>query len=196
MKKYIGAIWNKYTTHFGCEATDIHVNRYWDDDDAEAPAISVCVYKKQDTGLEYDVALTAGMSWRPMNFGESYSGERWSTELIQYFRSIDDEDTDWLLWLACLPYWDEFALGFGHTVSYSKPLYDDSLLSNFLFLNTLIKNDQKIFEDFTVAPYPVDLLWVVPITSAEYELKINQGLDPVLDLFEANNHPISLDKTS
>ena len=195
MKKYIGAIWNKYNSHFNCEASEIHVNKFWDEEDAEAPPISICVYKKEDTGLQYDVALTAGMSWRPMNFGEEFKGDRWSTELIQYFQTIEGEDVDWLLWLSCLPYWDKFALGYGHTVSYTEPLYNESILSNFLFLNTLIKNDQEIFSGFQVAPYPVDLLWVVPITSAEYELKISEGLDPIFDLFDANQHPILLDKT-
>lgn len=194
MKKYIGAIWNIYDSHFGCEASEVHVNKYWEEEEAEAPPISVCIFKKEDTGLQYDVAITAGMSWKPMNFGENYNGERWSTELIQYFHSIEEEDIDWLLWLSSLPYWDNFALGYGHSVSYTKPLYENSMLSNFLFLNTLIKNDQEIFADFEVAPYPVDLLWVVPITSAEYDLKLKEGLDPIFDLFDSHKHPILLDK--
>ena len=194
MEKYIGAIWNIYSSHFGCEATEVHVNKYWDEESPEIPPMSICVYKKEDTGLQYDIALTAGMSWRPMNFGEHYTGQRWSTELIQYFQTIESEDVDWLLWLSCLPYWDEFALGFGHTINYSAPLYKGSSLTSFLFLNSLIKNDQDIFSGFPAAPYPVDLLWVVPITSAEYELKITAGLDPILDLFETNKHSILLEK--
>lgn len=195
MKKYIGAIWRIYDAHFNIEASRIHVNNYWDEEDGEVPPISVCVYKKEDTGLRYDVALTAGMSWRPMYFGEEFKGERWSTELIQYFESIEDEDIDWLLWLSCLPYFDKFALGYGHTVSYPEPLYSESFLCNFLFLNSPIKTDQEILSGFSVAPYPVDLLWVVPITSAEYELKISEGLDSILDSFDANQHPVALDKT-
>ena len=195
MKKYIGAIWNIYDSHFGCEASNIVVNKYWDEEKSDVPPISVCVYKKSDTGLQYDVAITAGMSWKPMEFAENYKGERWSTEFIQYFKNIEEEDTDWLLWLSNLPYWDQFALGYGHTVSYTEPLYEGSELSNFLFLNTLIKNDQNIFDIFEIAPYPIDLLWVVPITSAEYALKKKEGLDPIFDLFDQHNHPILLDKT-
>ena len=184
-----------YNSHFNCEASEIRLNKYWDEEDGEVPPISICVYKKEDTGLEYDVALSAGMSWRPMNFGEDFKGDRWSTELIQYFESIEDEDIGWLLWLSCLPYFDNFVLGYGHTVSYSEPLYKGSLLNNFLFLNTLLKTDRELLSDFSVAPYPVDMLWVVPITSAEYELKINEGLDSILDLLDANRHPVLLDKT-
>lgn len=194
MKKYIGAIWNIYDSHFGCEASERIVNKYWNEEHGEVPPISVCIYRKADTGLPHDVAVTAGMSWKPMSFGESYTGERWATELIQYFHSAEKEDINWLLWLSCLPYWDQFALGYGHTVSYPKPLYEASKLSNFLFLNTLIKKDQGIFENFGVSPHPIDLLWTIPITSAEYELKKEKGLDAILDLFDANDHPIELDK--
>ena len=172
----------------------IHVNKYWDQKEPEYPPVSINIFKKEDTGLSYDVALTAGMSWQPMNFGGEFKGDKWSTELIQYFHQIEDEDIEWLQWLSCLPFWDEFALGHGHSVSYTGPLYEGSRLSNFLLLNTLIKRDQEIFKDFQVSPFPVDLLWVVPITSAEYDLKQREGLDLIFDLFGSNKHPVVLDK--
>ena len=184
-----------YDKHFGCEASEIKVNKYWDDENPEIPPVSVSIYKKLDTGLSYDVLISSGMSWNPMNFGNNYKGEKWSTELIQYVSDVTDDDINWLLWLSTLPFFDNFALGYGHTVSYSEPLYKGSNLSNFLFLNTLLKNDQELFEAFEASPYPVDLLWVVPITSPEYEEKVKNGLDPILDLFESNKHPIILDRT-
>jgi hypothetical protein len=194
MQKYIGAIINYYDKHFGCEASEIIVNKYWDAKDSEIPAIAICIYRKEDTGFGYDVALTAGMSWIPMNFGETYSGNKWSTELIQYFDKIEKEDVNWLLWLSSLPYIDKFALGYGHTVSYPEPLYSESLLSNWVFLNTILVKDQELFNGFVASPYEVDLLWVVPITSAEYEVKIKNGLNTILDLFSENNHPVLLNK--
>lgn len=134
------------------------------------------------------------MSWRPMNYNDSYKGDRWSTELILYVDNVKDEDRQWLFWLAILPFIDNFVLGHGHTVKGNEAIYDNSQLCDFLFLETIVREDSQIFNEFDVPPYPTELLWVVPLTSSEYEEKITNGLDSILDIFEKHQHPIVLDR--
>jgi hypothetical protein len=44
-------------------------------------------------------------------------------------------------------------------------------------------------EQLILAGDPVDLLWVVPLTSAECNLKLEKGFPAILDLFERRRHP-------
>ncbi len=194
MKKYIGVLWHRYDRHFGCDAADVYVNSTWNEDNPQIPPMSVSLYKKQQTGRAHDILITAGMSQQPYPFPPDFQGERWSSELIMYFDEVEEEDIKWMFWLSSLPYIDNFSLGFGHTVSHPEPLYKNSNLSNFLFIRPIIEPDQSLFTDFLLALYAVDLLWVVPITQHEYQLKCTAGLDVLFDLLDKNQHPIALNK--
>lgn len=193
-KRYVGALLRLYEAHFGVEPSNVHVNNAWDEQNSTIPPIAVCVFTKASTGLPFDVLITAGMSSTAMSFKESFEDVRWTTELIQYVDGVTDEDIRWMLWLADLPFFDSFVLGYGHTVNFASPLYDGSALSSFLFLNTLIKRDQKLFDGFSASPHPVDLLWVVPVTAAEYSTKTGKGLSVILELFEKHEHPVVLNR--
>ena len=87
----------------------------------------------------------------------------------------------------------EKCLHWGHTVSNSRPLgQEDSLLSAFFFLPPYFENPET-FTSLKIDGDRVDMLWVVPITSAELEYALKHGsqaldellseveLDPVVD---------------
>ncbi|MCT2411298.1 suppressor of fused domain protein, partial [Pseudomonas aeruginosa] len=97
-------------------------------------------------------------------------------------------------WLAGLPFHDRFVLGFGHTVQFGRPIFEDGHLRHFLLLNTLVKIDARLFDDFHAVAHPVDLLWIVPLSEREYRLKREQGIDGSMPVFAENAHPVTVDK--
>ncbi|HBO3293584.1 TPA: suppressor of fused domain protein, partial [Pseudomonas aeruginosa] len=97
-------------------------------------------------------------------------------------------------WLAGLPFHDRFVLGFGHTVQFGMPIFEDGHLRHFLLLNTLVKIDARLFDDFHAVAHPVDLLWIVPLSEREYRLKREQGIDGSMPVFAENAHPVTVDK--
>lgn len=40
---------------------------------------------------------------------------------------------------------------------------------------------------------PVHFLWVVPLTTAEFNFKLTNGFDAMMSLFEPNRHPYVFD---
>ncbi|RQB77268.1 suppressor of fused domain protein [Pseudomonas aeruginosa] len=194
MSEYIETLRSKYDAHFGSEPSTVFPgHEYWDDS-AGVPAIDVFVYRKEDTGRPHDVLITAGMSRQPMDFLPTYEGERWASELIWYFDEADRRDLQTTQWLAGLPFHDRFVLGFGHTVQFGMPIFEGGHLRHFLLLNTLVKIDARLFDDFHAAAHPVDLLWVVPLSEREYRFKREQGIDGLMPVFAENAHPVTVDK--
>lgn len=195
MDTYIETLRLKYNAHFGGEPSMAFPScECWEASDA-VPKITAFVYRKENTGRPHDVLITAGMSRQPMDFKPAHQGGRWASELIWYFDEASHEDIQTTIWLAGLPFHDRFALGFGHTVHFGMPIFNGGQLCHFLLLNTLVKIDAQLFDDFQEAAYPVDLLWVVPLSEREYRLKREQGsIDGLMDIFQEKAHPVTVDK--
>jgi len=183
-----------YSNYFRCQPSQVYSQPCLTS--ISVPAISVCLFEKQHTGLPHDVLITAGMSLTSMSFPENFSGERWSSELIQYLDTVEKTDFQWLTWLAELPFFDSFVLGHGHSVTYHESLYPEhkSKLSKFLLLETTIVNDRNILASSPDTTFPCEILWVIPLTDAEYRLKIDSGFGKLLDKFDENKHPLILNK--
>ncbi len=194
MNKYIETELKHYNLHFGAQHAKLYSNQHLAERHSSVPEIVIALYSKQHTGRPHDILITAGMSMQVQNFPKDYQEERWSTELILYLEDVTEQDIEWMVWLASLPFIDQFALGYGHSVFWSEPVYSHSTLSKFLFISPVIKIDDTLLDDFTLAPYPVEPLWVVPITDAEYQLKKEQGLSPIFHLFHQNHHPVALNR--
>ncbi|SDH62512.1 Suppressor of fused protein (SUFU) [Vibrio xiamenensis] len=194
MNKYIETELKHYNLHFGSKYAKLYSNQQLSDRHQRVPEIVIAHYSKRDTGRPHDILITAGMSSQVQTFPEDYHQERWSTELILYLDTVTEQDIEWMVWLSSLPFIDDFALGYGHSVFWSEPLYSHSTLSKFLFISPVIKIDDTLLDDFSLAPYPVEPLWVVPITDAEYQLKREQGLAPIFTLFHQNQHPVVLNR--
>ena len=183
-----------YTKHFGCKPSEVISEPLLDG--PNVPPISVCLFPKKKTGLPHDVLITAGMSLREMAFPESYSSEKWSNELILYVDKPQKEDFRWLRWVAELPFFDSFVIGYGHTVWFPDSLYQNSKsnLSKFLLIETLMRRDRGILASCRHTAFPCEVLWLVPITEAEYNLKLESGIGAVLTMFEKHQHPIVLNR--
>lgn len=181
-----------YNRHFGAEAAEVKINN--GDANSKVPSLAICHYKSSDTGLPHDVLITAGMSLAEMAYPKDYEDERWSTELILYVEKASDEDMQWMIWLAELPYFDELVIGHGHSIRFAEALYKNSCLKHFLLLETLIKNDQNLANTLPEPVHPAKLLWVVPLSDREYELKRKGGFGDLMDVFTEKRHPIALQR--
>lgn len=145
-------------------------------------------FERASENAPVQMFITAGMSERKMKVPRE-AAKKARAELVFYASEPKSEYFAWLSWLAQFPFIDETWLGFGHTVPWSKPMLPGSPLTHFWFLETIVTADRTLFETLKVENEPVSVLWVVPITAKEKELKSKKGVGPLLDVLEANRHP-------
>ena len=157
----------------------------------DCPQVDVLEFPPSES-RSFFTLVTSGMSDMPM-YVDTDEGPR-RAELLFYVAEPRDDYSGWLHWAAHFPYVDKTSLDHGHTVEWLEPLFEDSDLSAMLFLYTILKSDAEMCRELVVDGDTVDLLWYVPITRSELELKRKRGLGDLLDLFDANDHPIVLDE--
>jgi hypothetical protein len=178
-------------------------------DDREEPHIEVRRYRGQPVknGPECDVWVTSGMSDVEMTDDDGNPIRR---ELIFYAPPNGDYTTA-LTTVARFPFAHETYLDHRHSVrvygSFFLPGGAEALLASdgedtsqitlphVLLLWPLLKHHQSLGEELEIEECPVEFLWVVPISQAELELKLEKGTDAVLDLFETHRHPWLFDPT-
>jgi hypothetical protein len=88
-------------------------------------------------------------------------------------------------------------LGHGHTVPNGDPpapIFDNSELVAAFLSYTIVRPDNQLADKVVLDGDPVHFLWLVPITQAELDHKLNQGYHALLDVFDEANHPIVLDR--
>jgi hypothetical protein len=161
-------------------------------DDAQ-PHIDI--YQFCPTGeRDYWTLITGGMSNSRQSIPPDAPAQiARRAELMMYVR----EPKPWMFRvlkeLAEYPFKDETFLHWWHTVPNSRPVGSEaSLLSAFLFLPPYYE-DPETFGRLEIDGDRVDMLWAVPITSAEYDYALENGgnaldellataeLDPVVD---------------
>ncbi|MET3497048.1 suppressor of fused domain protein [Variovorax boronicumulans] len=143
------------------------------------------------------VLVTNGMSDRlmPAPPGGVPEGMTRAAELIWYVRDLNPEYISNLRWLAKLPAFDSFFLASGHRVPMPEPPLSYCGFQTFFFLTPIYRLDARMLsgvtvdEDEAIAPLAVNL-----ISEAEYALvKREGGFGELLDLFDANDHPMVFD---
>lgn len=113
-------------------------------------------------------------------------------ELIFYCAEPREEYIEILRWLAHFPHSSKSWLGHGHTMpngNPSVPFSGSTALDTILFSPPIVKKDQTLPELLQLDGQPVCFLWVVPITTAECNLKLEKGFGAIMDLFGKNRHP-------
>ena len=178
--------------HFGAAPTLL-----WDPNE-EAPQVGCAYFSAAKTGRPWGTLTTFGMSINPMVMDDRAADtDTRRTEIIAY---VDAEETElddianWLCWVGCLPFLQDpqTFLGWGHTIHMDKPLFKDSELTTPLTLTSIVKADNEPV--FQLEGEDVGFLWLTFLTEAEYALKKEQGVNAVLDLFDENEHPVTLDR--
>ena len=119
-------------------------------------------------------------------------------ELIFYCAEPRAEYISTLRWIAHFPHNAKSWLGQGHTMPNGnppEPFWGSKELDTLLFMPTIVARDQSLPFELQIEGQPVHFLWVVPLTTAECNYKLEKGFNAILDLFEENRHPHIFDPT-
>jgi hypothetical protein len=183
-----------YAKFFGSKWT---VDR---EDEPDGPPIDVYVFEPGEDGRgkerDFYTLVTSGMSDERMRVRKGVPFRR--GELILYVADPTELHIGLLRFLARLPLVQETTwYGFGTTMTNGnppRPIFDDSDLSCYLFLEPVVGRDNVVHEKLEVDGDPVAMLWVVPITEAECQYIIDRSPDEFLDLLDRKKHPFVLDE--
>jgi len=75
-----------------------------------------------------------------------------------------------------------------------RPFFADSELSVALLTQTIVKPDAELPQRLSIEDDPVELLWIVPITARECEMKLRQGQTALFQVFNAHQLSHVLDE--
>lgn len=112
-------------------------------------------------------------------------------ELVFYCEEPKLDYIHFLRWLSHFPHDNRTWIGTQHTIpngNPAEPVAGMDGFDTFLFLPTLVDADRAISERLIPDGEAVELLWVVPLSSAECKLKLKRGTDAILDLFDQHQH--------
>jgi hypothetical protein len=175
-------------------------------DNEGEPRIEVRRYagKPVKNGPECDVWVTSGMSDVEMTDDDDELIRR---ELIFYAKP-GGSFANALTAVARFPFENDTFLESGHSIRTYGALFlpggaealvsDDASsieLPHLVLLSPLLRHHQRLSDELEIEGCPVEFLWVVPISKAELELKLEQDTDALLDVFEENKHPWLFDPT-
>jgi hypothetical protein len=160
------------------------------------PHIDVYTFRRAVGDRQFHQLVTGGMSDLPMALPRAAKELPKRVELIFYCSEPREEYIATLRWLAHFPHTYKTWVGSGHTIPNGNPpapFWGSTSLDTILLIPPVIRKDQAIGEDLQLAGDPVSLLWTVPLTTAECNLKLEKGLDALLDLFTRHRHPYVFD---
>jgi hypothetical protein len=160
------------------------------------PHIDVYVYPPRESNNYYTL-VTGGMSDLPMNTpaGSRATEERppRRVELVFYCTEPRREYLDTLRQMAHFPHAYHTWIGSGHTIPNGNPpaaFWDSSPeLDTVLFMSSIVRQHRIPLNRLTLGEDPVEFLWVVPLTRAECEFKLEKGFNALLNLFQQYRHP-------
>lgn len=163
----------------------------------QVPHIDVYTFKrtfKRSQGDQIVYALvTGGMSDLEMNLPRAAAKDvPRRVELIFYCAEPREEYIDTLRWVAHFPHDSKSWLGHGHTMPNGNPpapFWGSTELDTLLFMPSIVTKDQTLPSELKLSGEPVHFLWLVPLTTAECNLKLEKGFEAILDLFQQHRHP-------
>lgn len=159
------------------------------------PHIDVYVHPPH-SDREFTTLITGGMSDNAMPIPPGPCSPR--AELVLYVAAVTEEYVNLLRFLAQLPYKQSTWFSYGSTMTNGQPpqpIFDGSVLDCYVFIPSIIKSDCEISKSVVIADAPLQVLWVVPITSAERQLVMDHGMDKFYELLNKYNHPLVVDQS-
>ena len=106
-------------------------------------------------------------------------------EFVLYVREPDAQHIGILKSLASIVTSGQRGFWYGATMANgdpAKPVFADAVLDGFAFMVSPISTDSKLTNTLALHDEPVQLLWVLPISSAERALITNQGMGSFCEL--------------
>jgi len=155
------------------------------------PHIDVMEYSRTGKDGQVCVLVTSGMSDLAMNVPAKTEAPR-RVELIFYCTEPNQEFIDTMRWLAHFPHDQKTWIGAFHTIPNGNPpapLWGSPILDTIFLLPPIVKKDANLQDDLILDGDGVEFLWIVPLTTAECNLKLAKGSDAILDLLQENRHP-------
>lgn len=159
----------------------------------QIPHIDVYVYRGGQNGRNFCTLVTGGMSDLPMRLPRQAQGQAPArVELIFYCAEPKTEYLETLRWLAAFPHAYKTWVASGHTIPNGDPpapMWGAADLNTVLLMPAIVGPDNQLPEALQIGGDPVEFLWVVPLSQAECDLKLAQGFDAILELFQLRRHP-------
>jgi hypothetical protein len=94
--------------------------------------------------------------------------------------------------VAHFPHDTKSWLGTGHTMPNGNPpapFWGSEVLDTLLFMPTIVSKDATLPDELKLGGEPVHFLWVVPLSTAECNFKLQNGYNAILGLFDQHRHP-------
>jgi hypothetical protein len=155
---------------------------------AEGPAgVDVLQVPPGFHGRDFWTLVTSGLSDHRMAVPGDLGPEHARAELVLYVPEPTPSHVRLLQTCAALATEPETWLGHGHSIPNGQPpapLFPGSELKALLLLRTILEPDAFLPDHLTIEGDPVNFLWLVPITAAELDLKLVQGLPALLQRFD------------
>lgn len=155
----------------------------------ERIVIDIFVYGIESSAGAIEVAVTNGMSDERMEASEATR-----RELIQYFPRCTEHHARRLHDMAWLPRFDQFVLDSHHSIAWDQPALEGTPWRHAFFLEPLIRSHREFACE--IDGDPMSLLWHIPISDSERELKREQGSDALIDRMEQVNLPWVFDEAN
>jgi hypothetical protein len=150
------------------------------------------VYRIPPTGQRpFFTFVTGGMSDLPMNSPEKLGPRVRRVELVFYAAEDKPEYVNLLRDVAHLPHDYKTWIHWGHTMPNGTPPGPllGTRMDHLFFMPSILQPDDSLGERLAWRDEPVELVWCVPITAAECDLKLEKGADALYDLFDERQHP-------
>jgi len=136
--------------------------------------------------------VTGGMSDLAMNSPAELGPGFRRIELVLYASEDKPDFVQVLRQLAHFPHDHRTWIHWGHTMPNGTPpapLFGTRQLDCMFFMPSIVTPDSTLEERLSWRDQPVKLVWCVPITTAECNLKLERGSDAIYDLFDQHQHP-------
>jgi hypothetical protein len=174
------------------------IQQIHDDRGGAVPPIKVYVFGPGPGGRDFFTLVTGGMSDLPMHLPpDAPARVPTRLELILYAREPKPEYIEGLRTTARFPHDYQTCLGWGHTIPNGQPpspIFQGSKLTGILLVQSPLSPDRNLSEKLILEDEPVEILWLVPLTTAELVFKRDHGTEKLLDLFDQVQHPFILDE--
>jgi hypothetical protein len=158
------------------------------------PHIDVMEYHLNGQNGRVCTLVTSGMSNLAMNVPKKTAAPR-RVELIFYCSESKQEYADTMRWLAHFPHDQKTWIGSCHTIPNGNPPTPlwGTAMDTILLLPPIVRKDQNLCDELILDGDGVEFLWVVPLTTAECNLKLAKGTSAVLELLDQNRHSYVFD---
>ncbi len=155
------------------------------------PHIDVYVHAPTEQ-RDFYTLVTGGMSNDRMTLPQGVPTDFARAELVFYCNEPKPEYAELLRKLAHFPHDNRTWLSYGHTMPNGQPpepIFENPQLDTLILLGSIVAPDSTFEEQLSLNGDPVNLLWLLPISTPECQYKLDHGADAFYEILDKNQHP-------